>query len=607
MNTSITDPGPIPNRWLNCPRKANKLIIGKLLALKTPLSAKFDHVVPAECRFHPKMFFGSCKTKKLKIGLWLDLTNTNRFYDKAEIEKFGCKYIKLKCRGHGETPNKDQVNSFLELVHSFIAQHPLEIVAVHCTHGFNRTGFLIVSYLIEKMDFCLDVALQTFADARPVGIYKQDYLAELYRVYDDIKDMPPAPTLPDWCLESDDSNGNEANGDSYAAPSSSRYSSASTKSHALDKICFTRSSRRNNHTTKFMSGVPGVSHFDAQPRAFHLQSKVQTMCGWKERDFPGCQPVSMDQSNLKLLHKKPYRVSWKADGMRYMMLIDGEDEVYFFDRNHTVFKVDGVKFVSRKDLKSHLKNTLLDGEMVIDKVGGEDIPRYLAYDIIKFDGKDVGNCPFYPSRLQCLEMEVIKPRYAAMEHGLINKSAEPFSVRKKEFWPISQAGNLLGEKFAKSLSHEPDGLIFQPSNEKYVAGRCDEVLKWKPLSLNSVDFRLKIAVPNQPGVIPVKTAYLYVGQFDQPYGKMTYKKSMKDLDGKIVECKYENGEWKFMRERTDKTYPNSFNTAEAVYGSIANPVTKEQLLEFIEHHGYHTQMMPPEPKRPKRSHIPNNR
>lgn len=55
------------------------------------------------------------------------------------------------------------------------------------------------------------------------------------------------------------------------------------------------------------------------------------------------------------------RVSWKADGMRYMMLIDGKDEVYFFDRNHTVFKVDRVKFVSRKDLKTHLTNTLLDG------------------------------------------------------------------------------------------------------------------------------------------------------------------------------------------------------------------------------------------------------
>ena len=32
--------------------------------------------------------------------------------------------------------------------------------------------------------------------------------------------------------------------------------------------------------------------------------------------FPGSQPVSMDRKNLQLLKRKPYRVSWKADGTR---------------------------------------------------------------------------------------------------------------------------------------------------------------------------------------------------------------------------------------------------------------------------------------------------
>jgi hypothetical protein len=42
-------------------------------------------------------------------------------------------------------------------------------------------------------------------------------------------------------------------------------------------------------------------------------------------------------------------------------------------------------------------------EMVIDKVNGQEIPRYLAYDIIKFDGCDVGRSAFYPVRLGCIE------------------------------------------------------------------------------------------------------------------------------------------------------------------------------------------------------------
>lgn len=58
---------------------------------------------------------------------------------------------------------------------------------------------------------------------------------------------------------------------------------------------------------------------------------------------------------------------------------------------------------------------------------------------------------------------------------------------------------------------------------------------------------------------------LYVGQCDQPFAKMKYTKDLKDMDNKIVECKYEDKQWKFMRERTDKSYPNSFNTAKGNY------------------------------------------
>lgn len=105
--------------------------------------------------------------------------------------------------------------------------------------------------------------------------------------------------------------------------------------------------------------------------------------------------------------------------------------------------------------------------MVIDTVNNKKIPRFLVYDIVKFEGQDVGKLPFYPVRLKCISDEIIKPRYAAMEKGFINKLAEPFSIRNKEFWDVTQTGNLLGERFAKSLSHEPDGLIFQPSKEVF--------------------------------------------------------------------------------------------------------------------------------------------
>lgn len=65
MSQFNNDCGPIPSRWLNCPRRSETLIDGKFIALKTPLSNKFDSKVPPACRFSPKMFFDICKLKKV--------------------------------------------------------------------------------------------------------------------------------------------------------------------------------------------------------------------------------------------------------------------------------------------------------------------------------------------------------------------------------------------------------------------------------------------------------------------------------------------------------------------------------------------------------------
>lgn len=62
-------------------------------------------------------------------------------------------------------------------------------------------------------------------------------------------------------------------------------------------------------------------------------------------------------------------------------------------------------------------------------------------------------------------------------------------------------------------------------------------------------------------LIARKCALLFVGSLDTPFAKMKYSKNLKELHGKIIECKFYNNEWTFMRERTDKSYPNAFTTA----------------------------------------------
>uniref|UniRef100_A0A1A9WAG5 mRNA-capping enzyme n=1 Tax=Glossina brevipalpis TaxID=37001 RepID=A0A1A9WAG5_9MUSC len=635
-------PGPIPNRWLYCPRKSDGVIAEKFLAFKTPLSAAFLDQMPLECIFQPEMLFDYCKTIKLKLGLWIDLTNTKRFYDKSVVTTRGANYVKLQCRGHGETPSPEQTRSFIEIVDNFINERPLDIVGVHCTHGFNRTGFLIVSYMVERLDYSVEAALTMFAGARAPGIYKQDYINELFKRYGDEEDSIEAPNLPGWCLEYDDSNiqQNGVKKRRAESPHSSNFQqrtsdenefdfdleslkddevkgdedqpggSHSQSSNATSTIGKSRKKRRREmfvENATFMEGVPGVVWVHDQPRLSTIQQKVQDMCGWPKSGFPGAQPVSMNRENIAKLHEKPYRVSWKADGTRYMMLINKRDEIYFIDRNNSCFQVDNLTFVKSTNLNEHLEDTLVDGEMVLDKYENTIIPRYLIYDVVKLGKRDVGKECFYENRLDCIQKEIIEPRHRAMVEKIIDRNEEPFGIRKKDFWDITTSASLLGEKFAKCLSHEPDGLIFQPSKEPYTPGMCEDVFKWKPLEMNSIDFRLKIIEKCLPGMLPEKHALLYVGGRDEAVAALENTKVSKSLNNKIIECSLNpEGKWVFMRERTDKTLPNSFNTAKSVFDSIRAPITKEYLLEYIKNCGYREDQDKMPPPKSASQHLPPN-
>ncbi|XP_029352749.1 mRNA-capping enzyme isoform X2 [Echeneis naucrates] len=572
--------GP-PPRWRNCPRRGQP-VAGKFLPMKTMLGPRYDDQVAEENRFHPSMLSNFLKSLKVKMGLLVDLTNTTRFYDRNDIEKEGIKYVKLQCKGHGECPSKETTEMFISLCELFMEKNPTELIGVHCTHGFNRTGFLVCAYLVEKMDWSVEAAVAAFAQARAPGIYKGDYLKELFRRYGDEEDTPSAPALPEWCFEDDDGemddDGNAVSQES--GPSSSGSASSKRKKEKLKLGAV------------FLEGITvrGVTQVITQPKLGEIQRMCQEMAEWDRSGFPGAQPVSMDRQNLRFLEQHPYKVSWKADGTRYMMLINGKNEVFMIDRDNSIFHIANLEFPFRKDPRVHLSKTLLDGEMIIDKVNGQPVPRYLIYDIIKFNGQPVGQCDFN-IRLLCIEKEIISPRMEKMKTGQIDKTKEPFSVRNKPFFDI------------------------HASRKRYKAGRCDDILKWKPPNLNSVDFRLKITKVGGEGLLTQTVGLLYVGNYDRPFATMKATKELKQYDNKIIECTFANNSWVFMRQRVDKSFPNSYDTAIAVCKSIQEPVTKDFLLEYLDRCAQAVQaqnrkhppdpdselMPPPPPKRPNRA------
>ncbi|OQR79899.1 mRNA-capping enzyme-like [Tropilaelaps mercedesae] len=550
--------GDIPDRWLNCPN-IGSLIADLFVPFKTPLDERHrKQIKQQELRWEPNDVIGVCKTQDIKLGLVIDLTNTKRYY---KPEKFSSKNVghkKIPCRGHNEAPDENAKAEFIQLCHGFSVANPGKAIGVHCTHGYNRTGYLICAYLVEVLQWNVGAAVKVFQRSRQPGIYKQDYIDDLAAQYGGEGDMPETPPRPTW---------------EYAVASQS------------DDI------ERKMRSKEFMSGIPGVRFVDNPIEASEIQKMAAEMTGFRGSGFPGSQPVSMDMDNLVNLKMGHHVVSWKADGTRYMMVIAGRDSVYFLDRDNAVFKVDGIVFPRRKRPNEHLSRTLLDGEMVIDVHQGRNVPRYLIYDIVFFEEfRSIREAPF-SVRVQCINREIIGERRNAYEQRLINLDSEPFRVRIKQFYDVTATEKFFGEKFRSQVSHEVDGLIFQPSEKPYKAGQCDYILKWKPPELNTIDFRLKVVVTKDEASPKETKGFLYVGGLNHAYGVLgKISKEERKLDGKIVECsiqqwidKYNQVKrgWVILRERTDKSFPNGYRTAESVMKSISCPVTKDILFNFI--------------------------
>ncbi|KAK6755147.1 hypothetical protein RB195_013868 [Necator americanus] len=583
----------VPDRWMHCP-KTGKVVDGLFFPFKTPLCSLYDDQIEKRLRFHPEDVFNHPAIKGKKIGLWIDLTKTDRYYFVKEVESRGCIYRKMPLAGHGSSPTQDETDRFVRLVQGFARDHPGELVGVHCTHGFNRTGFLIAAYMVIAKDWAVDCAVLTFAKERPCGIYKQDYLGDLFERYGDPDDCLQAPNKPSW--EYGDAN-------SY---DDSNEASTSISNEANEVV---EDGAGNSSGKQFMDGlVRGVVLVTDPLKKKMLQGKIKELCGAKRDGFPGLQPVSLERSreadNMKLLAQRPYMVSWKADGMRYMIYICDENEVYAFDRDNEVFLIQGLTFPHRKHPR-HIVNTLVDSEMIIDHVKDEhgnmvDLPRLLIYDIIHFEDIHVGKDNF-DVRFMCIRRELIEPRNAAIKAGRIRKDREPMSVRVKDFWELEALPKLFEPKFTKNVGHEIDGLILQPVDAPYTPGRSDIVLKWKPPSHNSIDFKLQIRKVVKEGELPQHIGYLYVQHANEPMATMKATKKLLPYDNKIIECTFDNGQWIFMRERTDKSLPNSLKTAQSVYNSMINPIDKNLLIDFVARYGYKKRHshIEPDKKRPR--------
>ena len=61
-----------------------------------------------------------------------------------------------------------------------------------------------------------------------------------------------------------------------------------------------------------------------------------------------------------------------------------------------------------------------------------------------------------------------------------------------EIWHVKDLFNMIEYKDPvkdeEFLVHENDGMIFTVNRCPYYPGTCEEIVKWKPLHMNTIDF-----------------------------------------------------------------------------------------------------------------------
>jgi protein-tyrosine phosphatase len=154
-----------PNNWHDISNIGSKVKGTKIYAMKTFLDKKY--------RMRSKHIWNenSLKALNLNIETIIDLTNTKKYYTPSVFE-----VIKLPLEGFTGPPTEEQVNDFIEIMKELKGN-----VAVHCTHGLNRTGFMIVSYLVIEKNKDLEEAIAIFNKSRFPGLVKPNYIEELYK------------------------------------------------------------------------------------------------------------------------------------------------------------------------------------------------------------------------------------------------------------------------------------------------------------------------------------------------------------------------------------------------------------------------------------------
>lgn len=267
-------------------------------------------------------------------------------------------------------------------------------------------------------------------------------------------------------------------------------------------------------------------------------------------------PVTMQQIHLSDI-SKDYALTYKADGERYLIYVDDlSSEVYLIhEKSKTLLKI-GVKLPK-------WSGTIVEGEYISYE------NTILCYDVLFSKGNDVRKKDLKERYEQAQKLsEDYQKEVENFSNEVINISLKEyiFSEGKKIYKESKHLWNARNSKF-----YNVDGLIYTPSDKGYNDMK-NKLYKWKPVSLNSIDFLIKTVKDPTTGQDIIRSDLLDNGT------QIQYKEVKLMVGGKIRGQK----NIKAVDFKPKVGYYEGINIAKIILNNNGNMVASDPLSGEIE-------------------------
>ncbi|XP_057675121.1 RNA/RNP complex-1-interacting phosphatase isoform X2 [Corythoichthys intestinalis] len=153
----------------------------RFLAFKVPLKESFNQMLAPSQVFGPRELLDAVRQEGHELGVILDLTYTTRYYGPGDLPPW-LEQVKIKTAGQ-VIPADDAILAFKRAARRFLRDNADndKLIGVHCTHGLNRTGYMICRYLIDMEGMDPGEAIRRFNSCRGHNIERSNYLNDLLR------------------------------------------------------------------------------------------------------------------------------------------------------------------------------------------------------------------------------------------------------------------------------------------------------------------------------------------------------------------------------------------------------------------------------------------